>query len=77
MPEYNGYSNIKYIDGFKINGNPLAYIEKGTFPIISEKTLINSFDTPKEAEDEGSELYIIVNYDFDPTTEAYSIREIL
>ena len=27
MPEYNGYSNIKYIDGFKINESIYSYLE--------------------------------------------------
>ncbi len=32
-PENNGYSILKSIDGYKIKGKPIQYIEKGTFPL--------------------------------------------
>ena len=42
LAESNGYSTTKYVAGLKINGNSLAYIEQGTFPIMR---LIKGFES--------------------------------
>lgn len=42
LAESNGYSITKYVAGLKINGNSLAYIEQGTFPIMR---LLGSYES--------------------------------
>jgi hypothetical protein len=62
----NGYSSIESIDGFRIDGEPLKYIEKGTFPFPK---LIASHHSPYTAEDnkETDSAYsfckLVVTYD--------------
>ena len=34
--ESNGYSKIKYLEAFRINNKPIAYLEAGTFPLCRE-----------------------------------------
>ena len=39
-PETNGYSEIGYIEEYRIEGNKIPYIKKGTFPLAGEDHLI-------------------------------------
>lgn len=41
--ETNGYSSVKELKTFQIKGNPITYIETGTFPLMK---LIKAFENP-------------------------------
>lgn len=51
LAESNGYSTVKYLEAFKINGNSIAYIEQGTFPVMR---LIKSYASPYVASDHNT-----------------------
>ena len=51
LAESNGYSTVKYLDAFKINGNSIAYLEQGTFPVMR---LIKSYASPYVASDHNT-----------------------
>jgi hypothetical protein len=68
LPEKNnGYSEIKSIDGFRISGEPMQYIEKGTFPLPK---LLASTATDKT---EAQTYELIITYN---ENDPYNISEI-
>lgn len=64
--ENNGYSLIKDLDGFEINGKPIQYIEKGTFPLL--KTI--------SSKDSAGEYNLVINYNTNKEITSIKFAEV-
>jgi len=77
MLKYDKERHLKDLEYFRANQNELCNKYRGLVLLLQNATVINAFNTLREASDKGKELFGYGNYSIQPCVEgeeAYSME---
>jgi len=77
MQKYSKEKHLRDLEYFKKNQNELCKKYRGLVLLLQNATVINAFNTLREASDKGKEMFGYGNYSIQPCIEgeqAYSMK---
>jgi len=77
MPIYDREQHLKDLKYFMANQNELCIKYRGLVLLLQNATVVNAFNSPREASDKGKEMFGYGNYSIQPCIEgeqAYSMK---